>query len=178
MKHFCSFIALGIQIWTRTGLCLLHDFGFLKRCIMDDTKLLNINVKMMREEGIRYCFVTMVLLMMVMVELCEGSRKLSVESQNLAVQKQLSQLNKTPVKSIQVSPFRIALSGFLLNSCFLCLCVSVWKINLHGYMLIWQSPDGDVIDCVYISHQPAFDHPLLKNHTIQVSPSFCAILQL
>ncbi|CAL5380719.1 unnamed protein product [Camellia sinensis] len=30
-----------------------------------------------------------------------------------------------------------------------------------------KSPDGDIIDCVHISHQPAFDHPLLKNHTIQ-----------
>uniref|UniRef100_A0A0A9CIY6 Neprosin activation peptide domain-containing protein n=1 Tax=Arundo donax TaxID=35708 RepID=A0A0A9CIY6_ARUDO len=30
-----------------------------------------------------------------------------------------------------------------------------------------ESPDGDIIDCVHISHQPAFDHPLLKNHTIQ-----------
>jgi hypothetical protein len=34
-----------------------------------------------------------------------------------------------------------------------------------------QSPDGDIIDCVHISHQPAFDHPLLKNHTIQASLS-------
>jgi hypothetical protein len=34
-----------------------------------------------------------------------------------------------------------------------------------------QSPDGDIIDCVHISHQPAFDHPLLKNHTIQVCQS-------
>ncbi|KAM0883650.1 hypothetical protein ACQ4PT_031493 [Festuca glaucescens] len=34
-----------------------------------------------------------------------------------------------------------------------------------------QSPDGDVIDCVHISKQPAFDHPLLKNHTIQMRPS-------
>jgi len=31
-----------------------------------------------------------------------------------------------------------------------------------------QSPDGDVIDCVHISKQPAFDHPFLKNHTILV----------
>ncbi|KAJ1278944.1 hypothetical protein BS78_04G117400 [Paspalum vaginatum] len=30
-----------------------------------------------------------------------------------------------------------------------------------------QSPDGDTIDCVHISKQPAFDHPFLKNHTIQ-----------
>ncbi|KAJ6837608.1 uncharacterized protein M6B38_119755 [Iris pallida] len=35
-----------------------------------------------------------------------------------------------------------------------------------------QSPDGDVIDCVRLSHQPAFDHPLLKNHTPQLRPSY------
>ncbi|XP_019706806.1 protein neprosin-like [Elaeis guineensis] len=35
-----------------------------------------------------------------------------------------------------------------------------------------KSSDGDIIDCVHISHQPAFDHPLLKNHTIQMRPSF------
>ncbi|CAL4992519.1 unnamed protein product [Urochloa decumbens] len=34
-----------------------------------------------------------------------------------------------------------------------------------------QSPDGDIIDCVHISRQPAFDHPLLKNHIIQMRPS-------
>ncbi|OMO66438.1 hypothetical protein COLO4_30567 [Corchorus olitorius] len=35
-----------------------------------------------------------------------------------------------------------------------------------------QSEDGDVIDCVDIYKQPAFDHPLLKNHTIQMKPSY------
>uniref|UniRef100_A0A8R7Q796 Neprosin PEP catalytic domain-containing protein n=1 Tax=Triticum urartu TaxID=4572 RepID=A0A8R7Q796_TRIUA len=35
-----------------------------------------------------------------------------------------------------------------------------------------QSLDGDIIDCVHISKQPAFDHPLLKNHTIQMQPSY------
>uniref|UniRef100_A0A7N2LE89 Neprosin PEP catalytic domain-containing protein n=1 Tax=Quercus lobata TaxID=97700 RepID=A0A7N2LE89_QUELO len=34
-----------------------------------------------------------------------------------------------------------------------------------------ESPDGDIIDCVDIYKQPAFDHPLLKNHTIQMRPS-------
>ncbi|URD96061.1 carboxyl-terminal peptidase [Musa troglodytarum] len=34
------------------------------------------------------------------------------------------------------------------------------------------SPDGDIIDCVHVSHQPAFDHPFLKNHTIQMRPTF------
>ncbi|KAF2567989.1 hypothetical protein F2Q68_00028390 [Brassica cretica] len=35
-----------------------------------------------------------------------------------------------------------------------------------------KSEDGDIIDCVPITLQPAFDHPLLKNHTIQTRPSF------
>ncbi|XP_006651936.2 uncharacterized protein LOC102704790 [Oryza brachyantha] len=35
-----------------------------------------------------------------------------------------------------------------------------------------ESPDGDIIDCVHISHQPAFDHPFLKNHTIQMRPNY------
>ncbi|XP_030460820.2 uncharacterized protein LOC115681117 [Syzygium oleosum] len=30
---------------------------------------------------------------------------------------------------------------------------------------------GEVIDCVDIFKQPAFDHPLLKNHTIQMKPN-------
>ncbi|KAK7857577.1 hypothetical protein CFP56_017130 [Quercus suber] len=33
-----------------------------------------------------------------------------------------------------------------------------------------KSPDGDIIDCVDIKKQPAFDHHLLKNHTIQMRP--------
>ncbi|CAM0908975.1 unnamed protein product [Alopecurus aequalis] len=35
-----------------------------------------------------------------------------------------------------------------------------------------ESSDGDVIDCVHISKQPAFNHPLLRNHTIQMWPSY------
>ncbi|KAG8080944.1 hypothetical protein GUJ93_ZPchr0007g5818 [Zizania palustris] len=35
-----------------------------------------------------------------------------------------------------------------------------------------ESPDGDIIDCVHMSHQPAFDHPLLKNHTLQMRPAY------
>ncbi|KAI5068423.1 hypothetical protein GOP47_0016768 [Adiantum capillus-veneris] len=34
-----------------------------------------------------------------------------------------------------------------------------------------QSADGDVIDCVPMEQQPAFDHPLLKGHTIREYPS-------
>eukprot|EP00262_Sarcandra_glabra_P003906 TRINITY_DN1477_c0_g1_i1.p1 TRINITY_DN1477_c0_g1~~TRINITY_DN1477_c0_g1_i1.p1 ORF type:complete len:415 (-),score=77.51 TRINITY_DN1477_c0_g1_i1:360-1604(-) len=35
-----------------------------------------------------------------------------------------------------------------------------------------KSPDGDIIDCVHVSYQPAFDHPFLKNHTIQMRPTY------
>ncbi|RZB96584.1 hypothetical protein D0Y65_020367 [Glycine soja] len=35
-----------------------------------------------------------------------------------------------------------------------------------------QSPDGDTIDCVPVSKQPAFDHPFLKDHKIQTRPTF------
>ncbi|CAN8284542.1 unnamed protein product [Cochlearia groenlandica] len=35
-----------------------------------------------------------------------------------------------------------------------------------------KSPDGDIIDCVLITNQPAFTHPLLINHTLQMMPSF------
>ncbi|KAE8099985.1 hypothetical protein FH972_017924 [Carpinus fangiana] len=35
-----------------------------------------------------------------------------------------------------------------------------------------KSEDGDIIDCVDIYKQPAFDHPALRNHTIQKKPNF------
>ncbi|XP_022714534.1 uncharacterized protein LOC111274163 [Durio zibethinus] len=46
------------------------------------------------------------------------------------------------------------------------------KLAKHkGTIKTIQREDGDVIDCVDIYKQPAFDHPLLKNHTIQMKPS-------
>ncbi|KAK6116848.1 hypothetical protein DH2020_049414 [Rehmannia glutinosa] len=35
-----------------------------------------------------------------------------------------------------------------------------------------QSEDGDIIDCIDIYKQPAFDHPALRNHKIQLNPSY------
>ncbi|XP_024925036.3 protein neprosin [Ziziphus jujuba] len=35
----------------------------------------------------------------------------------------------------------------------------------------FQTEDGDVIDCVDIYKQHAFDHPMLKNHKIQMKPT-------
>ncbi|XP_027155570.1 uncharacterized protein LOC113760867 [Coffea eugenioides] len=84
----------------------------------------------MKQKGLYYCFI-----LLLMMSFCDASRRLNAEFQNLQVTKQLSKLNKTPLKSI-------------------------------------KSPDGDIIDCVHRSRQPAFDHPLLQNHTIQVRPNY------
>ncbi|GFP81994.1 hypothetical protein PHJA_000342700, partial [Phtheirospermum japonicum] len=34
------------------------------------------------------------------------------------------------------------------------------------------SEDGDIIDCIDIYQQPAFDHPALRNHKLQLTPSY------
>ncbi|XP_004509665.1 protein neprosin-like [Cicer arietinum] len=39
------------------------------------------------------------------------------------------------------------------------------RINKFSLKTI-KSPDGDIIDCVMYHKQPAFDHPLLKGHTL------------
>ncbi|KEH39952.1 uncharacterized protein [Medicago truncatula] len=38
-----------------------------------------------------------------------------------------------------------------------------------------KSEDGDIIDCIDIKKQPAFDHPALKNHKIQMAPSYNSV---
>ncbi|RWR72566.1 NEP-interacting protein 1 [Cinnamomum micranthum f. kanehirae] len=55
-------------------------------------------------------------------------------------------------------------------------CVFFNTDNIVGttpYKAKTKSEDGDIFDCVDIYKQPALDHPLLKNHTIQMRPSFC-----
>ncbi|XP_004511267.2 protein neprosin-like [Cicer arietinum] len=43
------------------------------------------------------------------------------------------------------------------------------QINKHAVKTI-HSPDGDIIDCVMIHKQPAFNHPLLKGHKLLDPP--------
>lgn len=51
------------------------------------------------------------------------------------------------------------------------------SIKCLKFQLSSQLEDGDVIDCVDIYKQPAFDDPLFKDHIIQVSNtcSICSI---
>lgn len=88
----------------------------------------------------------------------------------LEAQAHLKKLNKPAVKSIKVIKF--------LNSSFNFEKKNHFFFSKMFFNLL-QSPDGDIIDCVHMAHQPAFDHPLLKNHTIQVNfSSFFANLQI
>ncbi|XP_010544512.1 PREDICTED: uncharacterized protein LOC104817135 [Tarenaya hassleriana] len=45
------------------------------------------------------------------------------------------------------------------------------QLNSRPAVKSINSSNGDIFDCVYIYNQPAFDHPLLRNHTIQMEPS-------
>ncbi|CAI9093619.1 OLC1v1029166C1 [Oldenlandia corymbosa var. corymbosa] len=42
----------------------------------------------------------------------------------------------------------------------------------NGVIKSIQSEDGDIIDCIDIYKQPALSHPALKNHKIQMEPSY------
>ncbi|TVT97227.1 hypothetical protein EJB05_57535 [Eragrostis curvula] len=46
----------------------------------------------------------------------------------------------------------------------------VLKMLNKPYVKFFKDEYGVVFDCVDIYKQPALDHPLLKNHTIQISP--------
>nr|GLL42469.1 uncharacterized protein LOC109148845 [Ipomoea trifida] len=65
----------------------------------------------------------------------------------------------------------VALALFFLYFCG-CLVSLSCAARLSASMQKLESPDGDIIDCVHISKQPAFDHPFLKDHKIQMRPSF------
>ncbi|RWW62771.1 hypothetical protein BHE74_00030103 [Ensete ventricosum] len=79
-----------------------------------------------------------------------GAKLKSVSpEQELLIEERLQQFNKPAAKSIQV--------------CFDFHCNA--HSPFHGNL---QSEDGDIIDCVDIYKQPALDHPLLKNHIIEV----------
>lgn len=56
------------------------------------------------------------------------------------------------------------LLSIIVVTCVLLPLPNAKSINF----LIYQTKYGDILDCVEIDKQLAFDHPLLKNHSIQV----------
>ncbi|KAJ8444060.1 hypothetical protein Cgig2_030917 [Carnegiea gigantea] len=45
------------------------------------------------------------------------------------------------------------------------------SVPLKGTVKSIKFEDEDIVDCVDIYQQPAFKHPLLRNHTVQMDPS-------
>ncbi|CAL9219560.1 unnamed protein product [Arabidopsis halleri] len=52
----------------------------------------------------------------------------------------------------------------------LCFCLAFTFCVTVGFSTTIQSPDGDIVDCTDILAQPAFRHPLLKDHKLQETP--------
>ncbi|CAN1162409.1 hypothetical protein LINPERHAP2_LOCUS24492 [Linum perenne] len=52
-----------------------------------------------------------------------------------------------------------------------CVTKTMNSINSKSIFKTIKLKDGEVIDCVDIYKQPTFSHPLLTNHTLQVSYS-------
>jgi hypothetical protein len=86
--------------------------------------------------------------------------------------------HKGTIKTIKVIMIIIIIIFFIQDSrhlssfSFQSLYNSFGKISgllIHGLLKSLQGMNDDVIDCVNIYQQPAFDHPLLKNHIIQVA---------
>lgn len=74
----------------------------------------------------------------------------------------LRRINKPALKTFQAW-FSPSLNSFVLAlflAMFL-LCFTLF-LNCAICLLMVQSPDGDLIDCVHSHQQPAFDHPQLK----------------
>jgi len=80
---------------------------------------------------------------------------------DLKIRTHLKRLNKPALKSIKVNS--IVILERKLHKSFILLLFSG-----NNFEFLKQSPDGDMIDCVPITDQPAFAHPLLINHTVQV----------
>ncbi|KAK4557441.1 hypothetical protein RGQ29_007267 [Quercus rubra] len=66
---------------------------------------------------------------------------------------------------------RVNMGLYLLLVLSLCSCYKAIGEETTNVKPIQQRDDRE-FDCVDIYKQPAFDHPLLKNHKIQMSPSF------
>ncbi|XP_031110917.1 uncharacterized protein LOC116015059 [Ipomoea triloba] len=82
---------------------------------------------------------------------------------------------------VALALFFLYFCGCLVSlSCAARLSASMQKLEVQKHLKrlnktpvkTIESPDGDIIDCVHISKQPAFDHPFLKDHKIQMRPSY------
>ncbi|CAJ1970840.1 unnamed protein product [Sphenostylis stenocarpa] len=80
--------------------------------------------------------------------------------EDLELERQLKIINKPPIKTIHVF-HNLLIFHHMLPS-----------IYHTASLIIFFTEFGDIVDCIDIYKQPAFDHPLLKDHKLQMKPSF------
>ncbi|KAG9440829.1 hypothetical protein H6P81_020994 [Aristolochia fimbriata] len=90
-----------------------------------------------------------------LVVVADGDQKIS-NREYLAMKRQLRSLTKPGVKVIKVDK---------RETCIIICCIYT---NVAACA---QTKYGDIYDCVDIHKQPSLDHPLLKNHTVQMAPT-------
>lgn len=82
------------------------------------------------------------------------------------IRARLGKINKPPVKTIQALQF---IHSFTFSP-LISIHIAGFRFSHFSILfLMFQSPDGDVIDCVSSHQQPAFDHPKLKGQKPLVS---------
>ncbi|RWW81012.1 hypothetical protein BHE74_00010623 [Ensete ventricosum] len=103
-------------------------------------------------------------------EVMDGKSSTLLTEKELLVEEKLNLINKPAVKSIQVRCNFTSISNLSIRYAFRVFDqILVVRPSTNDENL--QSEDGDTIDCVDVYKQPAFDHPQLKHHTIQMRPS-------
>ncbi|XP_033143981.1 uncharacterized protein LOC103861393 isoform X3 [Brassica rapa] len=109
-----------------------------------------------------------------LIVVAKSDRTMPVEMEENELVSLLNSINKPAVTSFQV---KVSLSTNMIDIIygFGCLCDQ----NHYDFFLdhikfvafhFSQTEHGDILDCIDINKQLAFDHPLLKNHTIQLRP--------
>lgn len=97
---------------------------------------------------------------------CGRGRSSMLSESDFELERELKMLNKPYVKSFKVTmqseqTLRFKFSRWFENP----NPTYLWQDDL----MKWQDNYGVVFDCVDIYKQPAFDHPFLKNHILQVT---------
>ncbi|KAI3836059.1 hypothetical protein MKX03_006686 [Papaver bracteatum] len=96
----------------------------------------------------------------------------------MELEEKLKILNKPPAKSIKVKYIFI---NYLRHCQLYCKCTRFTlgyfnNFNVYSFLIPccvdqFQTKFGDIYDCINIYKQPSFDHPLLRNHKIQMKPN-------
>ena len=95
---------------------------------------------------------------------CGRGRSSTISESDFELERELKMLNKPYVKS-----FKVTMPWEQTLRCQVLKMIRESKSDvLILYLMKWQDNYGVVFDCVDIYKQPAFDHPLLKNHILQV----------